>query len=443
MCHLILPPMGWGFMLIHNWRDQGAMVVTDGGSYPSCYQGTIRILGGLLGYDWRPRGGWAWILSHVDYDHYSIVTGLVRAGQWPTPSLVILPAVYDLQACREAVAEYHKLAVATAALLRLPPPSISDLTGITGSVERVGVSQGSRLQAGELVYHVIWPPFNSEARLKCGKLADRLRRKLDEAMRRCREKRGRACNEALERGEREAGDILDRLAPGKIVETINLDEILTKTKSPTPEEGETRRLQEALAMGSEERPVTYEYLFAEAAVELDDYELLALHGDIVNNFSLAYSLETSEYGSDRKALCASVREFYSPTTQAAPFRSLFYLVSHDPVVLLYPSDLSGDALAQALSYFKHHYKGRTLATTISVAIEVAAHHGNAFTPELRDIAPTILFFPRCNSKSRHVSPRIRGGFKYRRRFRGLDACTKIYSGHTHGLEAWIIPRCIC
>lgn len=54
MHRLLLPPTGWGFMLTHDWRGRGAMVVTDGGSYSACYRVTLGTIGGFLGHGVKP-----------------------------------------------------------------------------------------------------------------------------------------------------------------------------------------------------------------------------------------------------------------------------------------------------------------------------------------------------------------------------------------------------
>jgi len=87
---LFLPPTGWGFMLIHGAGILGPMVVTDGGSIRPCYSETIDVLWNFLKRGVKPYDAWAWILSHIDYDHYSITGGFIRAGLWPKPKLVAL-----------------------------------------------------------------------------------------------------------------------------------------------------------------------------------------------------------------------------------------------------------------------------------------------------------------------------------------------------------------
>lgn len=353
MHRLLLPPTGWGFMLTHDWRCRGAMVVTDGGSYSACYRVTLGTIGGFLGHGVKPRGGWAWVLSHMDYDHYSITVGLIKARLWPKPKLMILPAVYSSRVCREALAEYHRLALLEAAILRAPPPATIDLVRVAGSVKRVGARQGTKLYAGGLVYHIIWPP-TSGTWPSCEELLEKLRKKLDKAMNKCRETRGReVCKEVVARGEREAGELLESLAPEEIVETLDLDRELetgsTEGAEPDREEGSgwPGRWLRAVWWWAEAEHPTYEYIYVKAAEELRDPELLQLHRDIVNNFSLAYTLEYEEHLRNRaRTALVRVEPPYSRTQTTR-----YYESAPSTTLLFYPSDLGEDALARAINYY--------------------------------------------------------------------------------------------
>jgi len=208
---LFMPPVGWGFMLVHI-LENGAAVVTDGGSIPSCFGGTVNTIGDYLAHIISSDKPWAWIPSHLDYDHYSITAALVDQSLWPEPGAVVLPGAYSEPVCREAYLSYVRLTYIVAALLRVSPPSILDLLNIMKGPARrrkvFGVFQGARLEAGGLVCHVIWPP-GSETVSMCIKLIEELYEKIERALRKCRE-RGIKCDGVLGKADEE----------GKILETI-------------------------------------------------------------------------------------------------------------------------------------------------------------------------------------------------------------------------------
>ena len=141
----------------------------------SCYDTTLATLDYFLKHTWKPRGKWAWIISHMDYDHYSITLGLVKTRQWHKPELVILPALYSYRVCRRVVATFHVLASILATAFEIPRPLSSDLISVIRNVKRIGVVQGVKLRTGELAYHIIWPPLRVGSR--CGTLLRRLMRK--------------------------------------------------------------------------------------------------------------------------------------------------------------------------------------------------------------------------------------------------------------------------
>jgi len=149
----------------------------------------------FLNRDVRPRDAWAWILSHIDYDHYSITGGLIRDGSWPKPKLVVLPGTYSPQVCRKTYVAYHMIASILAHMLKIPPPSSWVLINILSSARQsgqiIGATQGAKLYVGELAYRIIWPPASGVEGL-CGRLLEKLREKLYEILERCRRSRGRS-----------------------------------------------------------------------------------------------------------------------------------------------------------------------------------------------------------------------------------------------------------
>ena len=445
MHHLVLPPIGWGFMLIHDWRECGARVLTDGGSSsvrgrkhsPSCYDATISTLGYFLTHTWKPRGKWAWIISHLDYDHYSVTLGLIGMGHWHKPELVVLPAVYDHRACREALATIHRIALLLATALRISRPPSPDLLRVIRNVKRIGLSQGAKLRTGELDYHVIWPPPPAKVGPRCGDLLRRLRKKLENAKKICTKMReGRECKEAWDLGEREAGDIIEIIAPETVYgdgALINLDELLADCEFGFSQG--TDEAEHYSSLDTTKRIVyDYKYIYYYVSEKLKDREFYYHYRSIINDFSIAYALECNQcIGRDVK-MNVELRGFCPPTacTNYSFILGKKSLWSRTP--LLYLADLES-ALSPAIKYYKNNYLNNVNnLPIIDIGIEVAAHHGNSYSPELKSILPRIIFLPRCND---HVPRNYMRNYKYKQRYVNLQEGCIVYSLHNYGLEVKI------
>jgi len=423
-------------MLTHGLGNPGAIVVTDGGSIPPCYRETIDILQDFLERIVRPYDVWAWILSHIDYDHYSITGGLIRAGSWPMPKLIVLPGTYSPRVCKETYKVYHMAASILAYMLKIPPPPSWDLINILSSARQsgqiIGVARGARLHVGELAYRIIWPPASGIEGL-CGRLLEKLREKLYEILERCRRSRGEACDEVMRRSEKEGADLIEVLAPSRVVadEDQDLVEILRGLgRTPRSGEGGFKEPPETPRRGAESltgETETYGNIYARAAEELGDRELHVLHRNIVNVFSLAYALEFRDKPLGYMTI-VEVKEFSEFSTNIwAIWRGVYRWLQIPPSpLLLYLSDLEGGALTQAVDYYRQYSQ--------TIAIEIAAHHGNAYSPALRKIASSTIFIPRCDN---HTYKGMRGNFKYQWRHCGSVICTRIHTGHTYGLEVKI------
>jgi len=421
---LFMPPVGWGFMLVHRLGN-GVTVVTDGGSLSPCFGETVRTMGNHLTHIISSNGLWAWILSHPDYDHYSITAALVNQNAWSKPRAVVLPGAYSESVCREAYRDYLKLTYIVAELLKVPRPSILDLSKIVKeavwSGKVFGVFQGARLKARGLVYHVIWP-LRSEAIRMCKKLIVELNEKIERAQKKCRE-RGAKCDEALGNADEDAGRLWEILELIHVTDQLDLERELTKDF-----EGEANlrkalwtRLELQRFEGAHPESYNEIYARANAVSELRELRLLALYRSVVNMFSLAYAIELEDS-------LSHIAEVWIKDFQASSYGgpvedyviSVLYLRSP---LLLYPADLDGNELNQAIHYYRK--------CTQSVAVEVAAHHGNAYAPELQNIIPRIVFIPRCHQ---HPSREIRGGFKYGWRLWGLPIYMRVLAEHSYGIE---------
>ncbi len=443
MHHLVLPPTGWGFMLIHDWQEHRARVLTDGGSSnvrrskcsSSCYDITSATLDYFLKHTWKPRGKWAWIISHMDYDHYSITLRLIKTRQWHKPELVILPALYSSRACREALATIHMLASLLATALEIPRPLSSDLISIIRNVRRIGVGRGVKLRTGELAYHIIWPPPPGKVGSRCKTLLRRLTEKLEKAKRACVRRRGKKeCEEAWSVGEREAGDIIEIMAPEDIYnenESIDLDKLLLTNGEPGTS-WDTEDKEHYFQKGVERPVYDYRYIYYFASREFRDRELSRLYGSIINDFSIAYALERNQYPNNYLIPVEMKVKEFRPSTVLIEYSPVeIFLWSHIP--LLYLSDLE-NALSPAIDYYKQYYLHHVKTSYIDVGIEIAAHHGNSYSPKLKDILPKILFLPRCYE---HVPQHYTQNYRYRWRYINLPCVQRMYSMHNCGLEAEI------
>jgi len=421
--YLVLPPVGWGFMLVNCSESSRTCVITDGGYLLSCRRKTLDTLGFLKPCVRHFSGNWTWIISHIDYDHYSLVAELVKKGLLPKPGEVVVPGVYSQQACRETLAEYHKLACILATIPGAPLPSFSDLVEIIGRARQrgkvYGVFQGGRLYFNELVYHVIWPSKLETAK-QCEKLQDEIEKKLDEALEKCRRMRGEACDKALKRAEQEGNEVKRAIEPSRIVESLNLGQELDKGgEVETGFQAGEPRLEEPSYL--ENPPLgTYSDIYAQAAEKFNDLELLKLHMNVINAHSLAYAIEFKSplYRSVKVWLCDFPKLNHSGSVQ------LYRYLAHHPSesLLLYPADLDGDALEQAIKYYSSHKQ--------SVIIEVAAHHGNAYSASLQHITPYVVLISRCPD---HATPKMRENFVYWKRFLNLPMSACVLTGHSYGL----------
>jgi glyoxylase-like metal-dependent hydrolase (beta-lactamase superfamily II) len=110
---LHIMPVGWGFSSLHN-IDYGnliASIITDGGTYPTCYKHVVRKQSYLISelkdaLDYSDLV--VWIISHFDYDHISLVAQLLKITN-KYADICIIPFTYSEQACREALALYEAL----------------------------------------------------------------------------------------------------------------------------------------------------------------------------------------------------------------------------------------------------------------------------------------------------------------------------------------------
>ena len=96
-------PVGWGFTSLHT-IDYGwakAVVITDGGTLAPCFNEIFyrqyHIIDRLNSI-FKNTNYTAWIISHFDYDHVSLLAWLLRERDIYVDDCII-PFTYDLDAC--------------------------------------------------------------------------------------------------------------------------------------------------------------------------------------------------------------------------------------------------------------------------------------------------------------------------------------------------------
>ena len=417
--HVIrLLPVGWGFMLTHQYA--GNMIVTDGGSIGPCLPETIRKLGRRLRQS--PPRRWAWILSHLDYDHYSLTVKLVNSGAWKQPDIVILPSVYKVSECRDLRVAYLTLAHILAETLNLRLPSIVNLVNLLKSSRgaKIGVSQGSILKAGGLRYHIIWPPLQLTIS-QCKELLNIFKDKIEKYIRKCKEKKKKhytICDN-VDKLEGDIRKLIEVLEPDELSEgEMNIDryfsrgynEISSRNRYFSREYNKisSRKYNSyRLILEKDSTQIfLYEQIYTYASTVLKDVKLERLHKSVLNIYSIAYMIESNNLNN---------------------------------TVIFYPADLDGYALADAITYYVQHKRLHSVDTLV----EVAPHHGNAYSNRLSKINPEYLYIPRCDC---HVEEYWLKNFKYQHRFRKLrhSNCNRIiFSRHEKVFKIYINSRILC
>ena len=366
-----LVPVGWGFLGVHVYDGVFGCVriVTDGGCIYSCFNHSL----GWIARFFRGFSSWVWILSHLDYDHFSIVTSMVGRGFWSLPSAVLLPASYGYGVCRETFALAYTLARIISWKLKLPPPryeEVLDLLKDTGRI--VGVASGTILRVGELEYRFIWPE-PSYVRARCKKLNRALERKIYAV---CEGDR-----ECLRKAQETLHYVRDKIESitsiyGGVKEAIDLNDLLPFFRESS---------REIRDFSSEVETYDLESLFYEASIRLKDKALTRLAKNVFNAHSLAYFIQTPKL-THMKTLVYTCHE-------RLIFREFTTTSRTNNKLLLYLSDLTGDELNYTLQNFSNFVNK---VPGYNVMITTVPHHGNTFSSKLRIIRPHIAYIPRCD-----------------------------------------------
>lgn len=386
----LIPPVGWGFMLIHEWRywrEQG-VIVTDGGSVCPSYE-VLHNLKYAPHISSRLSEPWVWIISHLDYDHYSLVLALIeKLKWWQKPSAIILPASYNLKECMKAAVMYLMLADLLAILMKIPPVYKEEIIPILSEARSrgalLGVYRGKTLRAGDVEYHILWPPHQFDGKTCCG-LANELERKFNMYIEKYARELDQYKHDNIQEYQEKYWKLLEKISP--IVDerrVIDLDEVLNREEL---QRKDIERAETLLFEQKQRGPYSFNWLYINAARRFNDTELLKIHNSYVNAFSTAF-IVSSTSSRDKVKLY-----FYS--TSNLMFRPLLTLTASTttPNLILYLADLKGKELDEAIQYcFNNNCK---------VFMLVAPHHGNSYRKSLSQIESEILVASRCDNKG-HV-----------------------------------------
>ncbi|MEB3816353.1 MAG: hypothetical protein LRS46_00200 [Desulfurococcales archaeon] len=438
---LELLPVGWGFAGIQFNECRRCAVVIDGGSIPACMRAALQSVRFEVAYRmWPADGNWFWVISHFDYDHYSIVATLLKEGIIKPPLAVFLPESLSSRYCREGLA----LLYATVELLplripRLIPVRPADLPGILKNVGRIyGLHSGLTLDLCGLRYRVIWPPPRSYSDVTCRRLVRELRERFLSA---CRSLKGGSegiCDRILANMEeiRKDMDILSEK-----MQTSSREEYFKDIPEPIRRSGAIGR---ELERESEDvdyviqpywepeeddlpRQVTLKGAAAIFSYKSGVREFFKLALRVLNVLSLAFVIQAMADSSTPNT-CIYVNNI-KKENKILHFTSLsveelkeFHAQGRSDI-LLYPADLGGTELDSALN-------GYILSQSqVTPLVEVAPHHGNAYSRYLREVRPLIAYIPRCD---KHTPLAYRSPKSYRRymastRYRAL---LTLSSGHS-------------
>ncbi|HDM23894.1 MAG TPA: hypothetical protein ENG22_03015 [Candidatus Bathyarchaeota archaeon] len=371
MSRFVVVPVGWGFMSIHENYSPSFTVITDGGAIGCCYSNAFNT---VLRIFHRRHSPWIWILSHMDYDHFSIVANLVSDKGLPEPSAIILPASYSYSACKDTLIHYLALAEVIAYKLRIRRPRYTDIFKILSKCHNnIGVSSGTVFSAGKLEYLIVWPE-DSYAKNKCRELLSGLRRKIEELCKddpRCKE----VAEEAIRRIRYEVNGLNVEVYKDHV--DVSILKKARNSQKPTM----LPHSMKAVGPRDSDGETSLEMLFEEAAKKLNDPELYELARNVQNIHSIGYTAMVHDFHS---SICTHILSLDSLNCYSCS-------CGFNRLLLLYLADLEGNELNMAIkNYIKYTYPSS------SVLMEIAPHHGNSYSRLLNVIKSCITYIPRCN-----------------------------------------------
>ncbi|ADV64755.1 hypothetical protein [Desulfurococcus mucosus] len=344
---------------------------------------------------------WAWIISHLDYDHFSIIEALWRDGRINPPDVVILPASYNVKLCRDAVSYLYAYMMLLSHIEKIQPPGWIEIFDRLSNTRKLFVEKGHRIKAGPLEYLVLWPSRdyaeqNCEKVLKEPVLKE-LKDKIESFCGAHENKEykniaDKAREEACKEAEKAREKILEGLSKNTVQvygNIIDLEELLTedRNRDSYPQREGSRKPENDVAS--------------------KDKASIILYSKVRNLNSIAYVLKAG-FPCELRVFERVKRRKYS----------VFFDYYYGYDVLLYLGDLSDEELDKALE----NYFG--LTENKRLLVEVAPHHGNSYSRYLKQLNPAPVYLSRCNKHYRYPN-------RYEKYYHGSVV---IVSGHTRGVD---------
>lgn len=382
-------PVGWGMfgLLEDHSEDHTDIVITDGGSNSHCYHYAMESIRNTLHKYLKNGQNYKWIISHFDYDHFSLVGELIKNNELNRPDECFVPATYST--CKDTLVRYLALEdLILSKVIRYI--SYPEALGQLRNCKRITpVGSGKTLDTSNFTFQFIWPDTHT-SESDCSELSEKIRQKVD-----------KYCKEHA--GEYEGGynGCLRRYQ--EIFEQIysNIKEI--PSEGGNEGEGQTRLRYDKV---SPEHTFSDKICIAELIQyrSIIDHELADIRRNALNYFSLGYILSP-------KLKTDYIGIIKNNILPAFPLFTKF--ISGSKNFLLFLGDMEYNAINNALRDRPKKYE-----------IVIAAHHGNSYGGFVRG---KIAILSRCDLHVPRSWRNVRR--EYRRNF-----TLNITTGHSNTVE---------
>ena len=437
---LAIMPVGWGFSSLHtvDYGKSVAVVITDGGSLPKCYDYVAKrqrhlvceLKDALACSDLV-----AWIISHFDYDHISLVAQLLKVID-KSADICIMPFTYSEQACREALASYLAFVAYELGRPRLPEALESALSRCRAIKL---AKRGFKLRIDDSVYYeFLWPSHTHIGSPDvCSRIQKELERRINES---CERDRDRCRNlKDLSTMIREKLDKLAKIGDAKPVDKsgsendeLDIRDILSQRERAGERSYEESARPHPIENLLSEEYVTYTgYRFSRA---LELYELREVKKSLENAYSLAYIIRSSQPQEMRLEVSTEGEGPICTYQELSLSNSTSNKALSD--VLIYLGDLDDSSAERALEGY----------IPTRVLILVPAHHGNSWPSAMRKVSARLTYLNRCHYPT-HVPASFKRGLRLRDLTRsgsiGSDFVVVVVMGNHRYKVSLCMSDCTC